>query len=72
MDPLCAYPPLPRGAIKEEPLEEKEGDEEPQQVIVAYPPITRGRIKEELQQSVFNEDELNVDEHQVLLSMLKI
>ena len=67
MDPFVAYPPLPRAAIKEEPLEEMEGDEQPQQVIIAYPPIARGRIKDELQQSVFNQDELNVDEHQVLL-----
>jgi len=72
MDPLVAYPPLPRVAIKEEPLEEKEGDEEPQQVIIAYPPIARGRMKEELQQSDVNQDEFNVDEHQVLLSMIKI
>jgi len=67
LDPLVAYPLLPRGAIKEEPLEEKEGDEQPQQVIIAYPPITRGRIKEELQQSNVNQDEFNVDEHQVLI-----
>jgi len=71
LEPLIAYPPNPRCAIKEEPFEEKEGDEQPQQVIIAYPPIARGRIKEELQFNV-NQDEPNVDEHQVLLYMYKI
>jgi len=66
LGPLVAYPPIPRGAIKEEPLEEKEGDEQPQQVIIAYPPIARGRIKQELH-SIVNQDEPNEDEHQVLL-----
>jgi len=65
LDPLIAYPPIPRGAIKEETVEEKEGNEQPKQVI-ACPPIARGRIKEEFQSDV-NQDELNVDEHQVLL-----
>jgi len=62
---LIAYPPVPRGVIKNEPLEEKEGDEQPQQVIIAYPPIARGRIKEETQSDA-NQDGLNVDEQQVL------
>jgi len=61
---LVAYPPIPRGAIKEEPLEEKEDDEQLiQQVIIAYPPIARGRMKEELQHT---QDEFNVEEPQVL------
>jgi len=51
--------------IKNEPLEEKEGDKQPQQVIIAYPPIARGRIKEETQSDA-NQDGLNVDEQQVL------
>jgi len=66
LGPLVAYPPIPRGAIKEETVEEKEGDEQPQQVIIAYPPIARGRIKQELH-SIVNQDKPNEDEHQVLL-----
>jgi len=61
LEPIIAYPPIPRGAIKEETLEEKESDEQPKQVI-AYPPVLRGRIKEE---SDDNHDDLNLEEHQV-------
>jgi len=45
---------------------EKAWYEQSKQVIIAYPPITRGMIKEELQQSDVNQDEFNVEEHQVL------
>ena len=65
LEPIIAYPPvIPRGVIKEELLEEKEGDEQPNQVIT-YPPIATGRETEELE-SVVNQEESNVEEHQVL------
>ena len=61
LEPIIAYPPIPRGAIKEELLEEKECEEQAKQVI-AYPPIPRRRIKEE---SDDNHDDLNLEEQQV-------
>jgi len=63
LEPIIAYPPIPRGVIiKEEPLEEKEGEEQQAKQVIAYPPIPRGRIKEEC---VDNHDDFNLEEHQV-------
>ena len=64
MGPLVAYPPISRGMIKQEPLEEQECEEQAKQLI-AYPPIPRRRIKEESQPSDDNQDEFNLEEHQV-------
>jgi len=63
LEPIIAYPPIPRRGviIKDELLEEKEGEEQAKQVI-AYPPIPRGRIKEEC---VDNPDDFNLEKHQV-------
>jgi len=65
LEPIIAYPPIPRGVIKQEPLEEKECEEQAKQVIFAYPPIARGRIKEEFPSDANNQDDCNLDEHQV-------
>ena len=66
LEPPLAYPPIPRGVIKEEPLEEKECGEQAKQVI-AYPPIPRERVKEE---SVDNCEDFTLEEHQVYLEFL--
>ncbi len=63
MEPLVAYPPIPRAVIKEEPLEEQECDGHVK-LVIAYPPISRGRIKEE---SPSDQDEFNLEDHQVSL-----
>ena len=63
MGPLVAYPPISRGMIKQEPLEEQECEEQAKQLI-AYPPIPRRRIKEE-SQTADNQDEFNLEEDQV-------
>ena len=63
MEPLVAYPPIPRGAIKEEIFEEEGCDEQAKQVI-AYKPIPRGENKEETL-SGDNQDEFDVEEQQV-------
>ena len=65
MEPLVAYPPIPRAVIKQEPLEEQESEEQAKQLI-AYPPIPRRRIKEE-SQTADNQDEFNPEERQVNL-----
>ena len=63
MEPLVAYHPIPRAVIKQEPLEVQECDEQAQ-ILIAYPPIPRRRIKEE-SQPADNQNEFNLEEHQV-------
>lgn len=63
LEPTFTYPPIPRGTIKEELVEEEGCDEQAQQVI-AYKPIPRGRVKEE-SQSGDNQDGFSLEEHQV-------
>lgn len=69
MEPIVAYPSIPRGVIKEELLEEEGCDEQAQQLI-AYQPIPRGEVKEESQSGDY-QDEFNVEEQQVLLCFIQ-
>lgn len=48
---VVAYPPIPRGFIKEEPKSDDDQDEsnEEGQLVVAYPPLPQVDIKDELE-----------------------
>ncbi len=69
LEPIISYPAIPRGVIKEEPLDEEECDEQLKQVTTTHPPIARGGIKME-SQFIANQYEFNDGEQQVVLGFM--
>jgi len=63
---LVAYPPIPRGAVKEEVLfgdAQEESNGQAQQ-LMASSPTSNGTINQELEQPIEEQNALNLDEGQ--------